>query len=81
MKRGLSSDEKKKKRQRSGSGASDLHDEEQAERVLQEDPLKGKIREALPDEYLIRVSKWYVETVPLRSPRYHATMVPIYWLP
>ena len=35
--------------------------EEQAgdeERELQKDPLKGKIRESLPDEYLQRVMKW-----------------------
>lgn len=85
MKRGLSSiekEEKKKKRQRSGSGASDLHeeDEEEAERALQEDPLKGKIREAMPEEYLIRAARWYVETVPLPCTAL-ATTLPIFWLP
>lgn len=33
-------------------------DEEPAERERQKDPLKGKIREALPDEYLTRVMRW-----------------------
>jgi hypothetical protein len=41
--------------------------EEQAvdeERELQKDPLKGKIRESLPDEYLQRVMKWKATCYP-----------------
>ena len=41
--------------------------EEQAvdeEQELQKDPLKGKIRESLPDEYLQRVMKWKATCYP-----------------
>lgn len=53
-----------------GVGVGGLHEDEdeaagedegegeQQEAATQKDPLRGKIREALPDEYLTRVMRW-----------------------
>lgn len=39
-------------------GEEEAEDEEEAERPTQKDPLRGKIREALSEEYLERVMRW-----------------------
>ena len=59
LQKGLPSSKRKAPRdaqQENGEGEGE--EEEPAERELQKDPLKGKIREALPDEYLTRVMRW-----------------------
>ena len=61
LQKGLPSSKRKAPRveqQEHGEGEGEGEEEEPAERELQKDPLKGKIREALPDEYLTRVMRW-----------------------
>ena len=65
MTRGFGGEKKPKKRKAqhieggAGAGEEEGREEEGEVRQLQGDPLKGKIREALPDEYLHRASRWY----------------------
>ena len=60
MTRGLPGSESQKKQQRADDKEEEAaQDGVEKSRRLQQDPLRGKIRDAMPEEYLHRASKWY----------------------
>ena len=67
MTRGLPGSESQKKQQRADDKEEEAaQDGVEKSRRLQQDPLRGKIRDAMPEEYLLRASKWYCCSIILR---------------
>ena len=64
-----------KKKKKNGTQQAAEGGVEDEDDLLQRDPLRGKVREPLPDEYLQRVMRWYVRSV-LEPPTLSMHMLP-----